>query len=61
MLFQVSPPYRAPLGGISSGLQAICLMLAGFKQATLEHAVGIKLEEPFLTALELFQQLEESA
>ncbi|MDP3069720.1 MAG: tetratricopeptide repeat protein [Opitutaceae bacterium] len=44
-----------------SGLQAMCLMFAAFKQVAPEHAVGMELEEPFLTALELFQQKEESA
>ena len=39
-----------------SGLQLMCLMHAGFKRVAPEHAVGMELEEPFLTALELFNE-----
>jgi hypothetical protein len=41
-----------------SGLQMMCLMFAGFKQVAPEQAVGMDLEEPFLTALELFNAKE---
>lgn len=37
-----------------SGLEAIRLMYADFKRVAHESAVGMNLDEPFLTALELF-------
>ena len=37
-------------------LPLICVMFAGFKRVAPEHAVGMELEEPFLTALELFNE-----
>jgi Flp pilus assembly protein TadD len=37
-----------------SGLHLMCLMFAGFKRVAPEHDVGMDLNEPFLTALELF-------
>ncbi|MGI8602524.1 MAG: hypothetical protein ACR2OZ_05945 [Verrucomicrobiales bacterium] len=39
-----------------SGLQLMCLMFAGFKRIAPELDAGMELEEPFLTALTLFQQ-----
>ena len=39
-------------------LPEMCLMFAGFKRVAPEHAVGMELEEPFLTALKLFQDGE---
>jgi len=39
-----------------SGLQLMCLMYAGFKRIAPELDQGLDLHEPFLTALELFQQ-----
>lgn len=50
--------YRLPSlpGENFSGLQVMCLMFAAFKQVAPEHAVGMELEEPFLTALELFNE-----
>jgi tetratricopeptide (TPR) repeat protein len=36
-----------------SGLHLMCLMFAGFKRIAPEHDVGMDLEEPFLTALQL--------
>jgi hypothetical protein len=33
----------------------MCLMYAGLKRTTPEHDLGMDLNEPFLTALELFQ------
>ena len=38
-----------------SGLHLMCLMFAGFKRFAPEHDVDMNLEEPFLTALQLFQ------
>jgi hypothetical protein len=38
-----------------SGLHLMCLMFAGFKRVAPEHDVGMELEEPFLTALQLHQ------
>ena len=37
-----------------SGLEAMCLMYAAFKRVAPESAVGMNLDEPFLTALEIF-------
>jgi hypothetical protein len=39
-----------------SGLQLMCLMFAGFKRIAPDMDPGMDLHEPFLTALELFQQ-----
>lgn len=44
------------LGRVISGLQATCVMFAGFKRVAPEHAVGMKLAESFLTAPELFNE-----
>jgi len=41
-------------GETFSGLQLMCLMHAGFKRIAPELDSGMDLEEPFLTALELF-------
>ncbi len=38
-----------------SGLHLMCLMFAGFKRIAPEHDLHMDLEEPFLTALEMFQ------
>jgi hypothetical protein len=37
-----------------SGLHMMCLMFAGFKRFAPEHDVSMDLEEPFLTALQLY-------
>jgi Tfp pilus assembly protein PilF len=39
-----------------SGLHLMCLMYAGFKRIAPEHDLGMDLNEPFLTALELFNK-----
>lgn len=39
-----------------SGLQLMCLMFAGFKRIAPDQDVGMDLNDPFLTALNLFQQ-----
>ncbi len=41
-----------------SGLHLMCLMFAGFKRVAPEHDVGMDLNEPFLTALQLSQKDE---
>ncbi len=41
-----------------SGLRLMCLMFAGFKRIAPEHDLRMDLNEPFLTALEMFQQGE---
>jgi hypothetical protein len=38
-----------------SGLHLMCLMYAGFKQVAPEHDLHMDLNEPFLTALEMFE------
>jgi hypothetical protein len=38
-----------------SGLHLMCLMFAGFKRVAPEHDVGMDLNNPFLTALQLHQ------
>jgi hypothetical protein len=38
-----------------SGLHLMCLMFAGFKRIAPEHDVGMDLNDPFLTALQLYQ------
>ena len=43
-----------------SGLNLMCLMFAGFKRIAPEHDLRMDLEEPFLTALEMFQKGEEA-
>ena len=45
---------RALPGETFSGLELMCLMHAGFKRLAPEQDTGMDLEEPFLTALELF-------
>lgn len=47
---------RSLPGESFSGLHLMCLMHAGFQQIAPEHDTGMDLAEPFLTALELFQQ-----
>ena len=42
-----------------SGLHLMCLMFAGFKRVAPEQDVGMDLEEPFLTALQLHQANEQ--
>jgi len=37
-----------------TGLQLMCLMFAGFKRIAPDQDVGMDLEEPFLTALQMF-------
>ena len=39
-----------------TGLHLMCLMYAGFKRIAPEQDMGMDLNEPFLTALELFQK-----
>lgn len=39
-----------------SGLQLMCLMFAGFKRIAPDQDVGMDLNEPFLTALQLFNE-----
>ena len=41
------------------GLHMMCLMFAGFKRVVPEADGGMDLEEPFLTALELFEKGED--
>ena len=41
-----------------SGLHLMCLMFAGFKRVAPEEDVGMDLNEPFLTALQLSQKDE---
>ena len=52
---------RSLPGESFSGLQLMCLMHAGFQQFAPEHETGMDLAEPFLTALELFQEGESDA
>lgn len=47
---------RSIPGESFSGLQMMCLMHAGFKRIAPEIDTGMDLNEPFLAALELFQQ-----
>jgi tetratricopeptide (TPR) repeat protein len=42
-----------------SGLQLMCLMHAGFKRIAPEQDTGMDLDDPFLTALQLFAQKQE--
>jgi tetratricopeptide (TPR) repeat protein len=39
-----------------SGLHLMCLMFAGFKRVAPEHDLQMNLEEPFLAALEIYQE-----
>jgi len=41
-------------GETYSGLHLMCLMFAGFKRFAPEHDVEMDMEEPFLTALQMF-------
>jgi hypothetical protein len=41
-----------------SGLHLMCLMYAGFKRIAPEHDLHMDLSEPFLTALEMFENGE---
>lgn len=45
---------RALPGETFSGLELMCLMHAGFKRLAPDEDSGMNLDEPFLTALELF-------
>ena len=47
---------RSIPGESFSGLQLMCLMHAGFQQIAPEHDTGMDLEEPFLTALSIFNE-----
>ncbi len=44
-----------------SGLHLMCLMFAGFKRIAPEHDLHMDLNEPFLTALEMFEKGETGA
>ena len=44
----------AYLGESFSGLQLMCLMYDGFKRIASEHDTGMDLNQPWITALELF-------
>ena len=44
-----------------SGLHLMCLMFAGFKRIAPEHDLRMDLNDPFLTALEMFQEGETGA
>jgi tetratricopeptide (TPR) repeat protein len=44
-----------------SGLHLMCLMFAGFKRIAPEHDLHMDLNEPFLTALEMFEKGETDA
>lgn len=48
-------------GETFTGLQLMCLMHAGFQRIAPEHDTGTNLQEPFLTALELFNNEERGA
>jgi len=39
-----------------SGLHLMCLMFAGFKRVAPEHDMGMDLNDPFLTALQIHQK-----
>ena len=39
--------------------QLMCLMFAGFKRVAPEHDVGMDVEEPFLTALQIHESRED--
>jgi hypothetical protein len=43
-----------------SGLQLMCLMFAGFKRVAPDQDVGMDLDEPFLTALQMFNAKREA-
>jgi len=45
---------ESELGESFSGLQLMCLMYAGFKRIAPEQDTGMDLNEPWITALELF-------
>ena len=47
---------RSIPGETFSGLQLMCLMHAGFKRIAPDIDSGMDLEEPFLTALQIFEQ-----
>jgi hypothetical protein len=49
---------RALPGEEFSGLQMMCLMHAGFKRLAPDQDTGMDLDEPFLAALEMFNQGE---
>jgi len=38
----------------------MCLMYAGFKRIALEHDTGMDLNQPWITALELFNAVKSS-
>ena len=43
-----------------SGLHLMCLMYAGFKRISPQHDVGMDLNDPFLTALQLYESGEKN-
>jgi hypothetical protein len=47
---------RSIPGETFSGLQLMCLMHGGFKRIAPDLDSGMDLEEPFLTALQLYEQ-----
>lgn len=47
-------------GRTFTGLHLMCLMYAGFKRVAPEHDLHMDLNEPFLTALAMFQHGQES-
>ncbi len=47
---------RSLPGRKCSGLQLMCLMFAGFKRFAPEHDLQMDLHEPFLAALQIYQQ-----
>jgi hypothetical protein len=59
-----SPEEKYELNSIPSrkfsGLHLMCLMYAGFKRVAPEEDVGMDLNEPFLTALQLQESGEEN-
>ena len=43
-----------------SGLHLMCLMYAGFKRISPEHDLGMDLNDPFLTAIQLHERGREN-
>jgi len=43
-----------------SGLHLMCLMYAGFKRTSPEHDLGMDLNDPFLTAIQLHERGREN-
>lgn len=50
---------RVPAFRKISGVKLMCFMYAGFKHVAPEHDVGMDLEEPFLTALQMRESGED--